>query len=152
LNRPPSFLAKLAWVDWLALSLVAIGIVSLISVFWLPALLGRLLDLGGGWYGGATGIAYLESLIGEASIGTGLLLLLTVRTLLRLRWRVLPLAFIAASVALLVGQDAVCPVVDKLTIFSPDTCTFLAPVLFPSLLIWSAIFAIRSEQVLRPMR
>jgi hypothetical protein len=64
---------------------------------------------------------------------------------------VLPLLLIAASVAMLVRQSAVCPVADKLLRFPPETetCTFVAPVLFPSLLFWSMVFAIRSWQLLR---
>jgi hypothetical protein len=45
----------------------------------------------------------------------------------------------------------VCPVVDKLLRFPPETetCAFVAPALFPSLLFWSVVFAIRSWQLLR---
>jgi hypothetical protein len=78
MNRRFSYVAKLSWVDWLGLSLVAIGTFLALSIFWLPNLLGRLLGLGGGWYGGATGIAFGQILIAPGSIVTGVLLLLTV--------------------------------------------------------------------------
>jgi hypothetical protein len=131
--------------------LVALGIFLTLSIFWLPNLLARLLGLGGGLFGGSTGIAYVQVLIAPASIGTGVLLLLLVRPLLRLRSRVLPFLLIAASVAMLVRQSAVCPVADTLLRFPPETetCAFVAPALFPSLLFWSVVFAIRSWQLLR---
>ena len=119
MNKRFSYLAKLSWVDWLGLSLVAIGTFLALSIFWLPNLLGRLRGLGGGWYGGATGIAFGQILIAPGSIVTGVLLLLTVRPLLRFRSRALPLLLVAASVTLLICQGAACPVVDKLLSLSP---------------------------------
>jgi len=135
-----SLVAKMSWVDWLALALIALGSILFATVLWLPKLVP---ETGGGWYSGARfTAAFLQLDLAALTCGLGTMLF-AVRPLLALRSPLIPVliasASMATSAALWMEPQGSCRVFDHLTGFLlNDLCDSFAPAAAAG----SALFAI----------
>jgi hypothetical protein len=122
-----SFVAKMSWVDWLAL--IALGSFLFATILWLPKLFP---ETGGGWYSGTRfTAAFLQLDLAELTCGLGTMLF-AVRPLLALRSPLIPVLITSASMATSAAPwmepEGTCMVFDHLTgSLLNDLCDFFAP-------------------------